>query len=121
MYEYAFHAPHYLFIFHIKVERLFKVKLSLETNWDFGVFSVVALVKHEPITKFLLFLLCLNRHSTHHIIYLYFILAVGVALRATPTPSWWGASRPPKPPRARKSLRAILVTRHCSCVPVFHL
>ena len=48
-------------------------------------------------------------------------LTVGVALRATPTPSWWGASRPPKPPRARKSLRAILVTRHCSCVPVSHL
>nr|CAG4635684.1 EOG090X0BWU [Artemia franciscana] len=49
-------------------------------------------------------------------IYIY-ILAVGVALRATPTPSWWGASRPPKYPRARKSLRAILVMRHCSCVP----
>ena len=63
MYEYAFHAPHYLFIFHIKVERLFKVKLSLETNWDFGVFSVVALVKHEPITKLLLFLLRLNRYE----------------------------------------------------------
>ena len=28
---------------------------------------------------------------------------------------------PPKPPRARKSLRAIIVTRHCSCVPMSHL
>ena len=53
--------------------------------------------------------------------HIYLLLAVGVALRATPTPSWWGTSRPPKPPRARKSLRAILVTCHCSCVPVSHL
>ena len=27
----------------------------------------------------------------------------------------------PPSPRARKSLRAILVTRHSNCVPVFHL
>ena len=44
-------------------------------------------------------------------------LAVGVALRATPTPSWWGASRPPppSPPPARKSLRAILVMSKQYC------
>ena len=42
------------------------------------------------------------------------LLAVGVALRATPTPSWWGASRPPKPHRARKSLRAIAVVSLCT-------
>jgi len=30
-----------------------------------------------------------------------YILAVGVALRATPTPSWWGRFAPPQaPPRA---------------------
>ena len=38
---------------------------------------------------------------------------------STTTPSWWGA--PPKPPCTRKLLRAILVMRHCSCVPVSHL
>ena len=33
-------------------------------------------------------------------IYIY-ILAVGVARSATPTPCWWGTSRPPQaPPRA---------------------
>ena len=32
-----------------------------------------------------------------------------------------GKKRPPSPPHARKSLSAILVTRHCSCVPVSHL
>ena len=32
-----------------------------------------------------------------------------------------GVANPPQAPRARKSLRAILVTRHCSYVPVSHL
>ena len=32
--------------------------------------------------------------SSVFIIYI-ILLAVGVALRATPTPSWWGTSRPP--------------------------
>ena len=61
-----------------------------------------------------------NKHTYIQLIYIS-ILAVGVALRATPTPSWWGRLAPPKPPRARKSLRAILVTRYCSCVPMSHL
>ena len=35
-----------------------------------------------------------------------------MAFRATPTPIW---SEHFAPPRARKSLRTVLVTRHCSC------
>ena len=44
------------------------------------------------------------------------LLAVGMALHATPTPSWWGRFAPPPPqaPRARKSLRAIVVVSLCT-------
>ena len=60
-----------------------------------------------------------SRHTWSHstdtqttYFYIYRYIAVGGGLG--------GASRP-QAPRARKSLHAILVTCHCSCVPVSHL
>ena len=40
-----------------------------------------------------------NKHTYADKLTTYFyILAIGVALRATPTLSWWGCFAPPKPP-----------------------
>ena len=90
--------------------------LYMHRQWESQECCIFATIVYSRIFEYTTFCTYI-REAPHQ-------LGVGVARSATPTASiyiYGGALRTPKPPRARKSLRAILVTRHCSCVPVSHL
>ena len=97
-------------------------------NFSFSV-AVVIYIPGVPVVICVPMSLCvissINKHDvTRHTdnLFLFIYTSCWGGASATPTPSWWGCFvPPPKPSRGHKSLRAIYVTCHCSCVPVSHL